>query len=401
MPKSSRNVKTHKKSIRRGLALYKTAASPFWHVRIWLPAERRYLVRSTKEKSRLAAEEAAEEIVSDLKQGKRLDRVPRDRAFESFAEKMLENDEHESGQSLHPLTARNEKSILYREPDGVLAYFGRMDVGSVQTPNIRDYLKWVDDQRDRPLSASTKSKHTNVIRKVLTTALDARAIGSIPRMPKVPRRDNPCSWFDEDEFENLFLTAREVAKEGIEVRGVPLTIELYYFIMFLVHSFLRPTENEVFALRHRDVRLREKPKSLKLYVEKPKTRNANHWSDTTEFAPDIYEGLEALYPNHRPSDYVFLPMYPNRTTAKRVFENQFNYVLQRAGLKDADGKKHSVYSLRHTAISMRLLHSKGKVNLLNLAKNARTSVAQIERFYSANLPMTDEMVENLQTFGDD
>ena len=30
-----------------------------------------------------------------------------------------------SGLELHPLTARNEKSILYREPDGVLAYLGR------------------------------------------------------------------------------------------------------------------------------------------------------------------------------------------------------------------------------------------------------------------------------------
>ena len=66
-------------------------------------------------------QDAAEEIVSDLQQGKRLDRVSRDRAFESFAEKMLENDEHESAKR-DPLTARNERSILYREPDGVLAY---------------------------------------------------------------------------------------------------------------------------------------------------------------------------------------------------------------------------------------------------------------------------------------
>ena len=133
MPRHSRNVKNHKKQIRRGLALYQTAASPYWYARIWLPAERRHLVRSTKERSRLAAGEAAEEIVSELKAGKRLDRVPRDRAFESFAEKMIENDERASGQSLHRLTARNERSILHREPDGVLAYLGRIDVRSVRT----------------------------------------------------------------------------------------------------------------------------------------------------------------------------------------------------------------------------------------------------------------------------
>jgi hypothetical protein len=65
-------------------------------VRVWLPAERRYFVRSAKERSRLAAQEAADEIVSDLQQAKRLDRVSRDRAFEFFAEKMLENDERAS-----------------------------------------------------------------------------------------------------------------------------------------------------------------------------------------------------------------------------------------------------------------------------------------------------------------
>jgi integrase len=208
-------------------------------------------VRSTKERSRLAAAEVAEEIVSDLKEGKRLDRVSRDRAFEFYAEKMLENDERASGQSLHRLTALNERSLLYRQPDGVLTYLGRMDVGSVRTPNIRNYLNWVDDQREQPLAASTKSKHVNVIRKVLKTAYEAKAIDSIPPLPKVPRRDNPRNWFDEEEYERLLATARESAKEGIKVRGVPITMELYYFIVFLVHSFLRPTESEVFALKHR------------------------------------------------------------------------------------------------------------------------------------------------------
>lgn len=41
---------------------------------------------------------------------------------------------------------------------------------------------------------------------------------------------------------------------------------------------------------------------------------------------------------------------------------------------------HSLYSLRHTAICMRLTLSKGQVNIYTLAKNAGTSVNQIERF---------------------
>ena len=40
--------------------------------------------------------------------------------------------------------------------------------------------------------------------------------------------------------------------------------------------------------------------------------------------------------------------------------------------------ERSVYCLRHTAICMRIILSHGKVNIFNLAKNAGTSVEQIE-----------------------
>jgi len=40
---------------------------------------------------------------------------------------------------------------------------------------------------------------------------------------------------------------------------------------------------------------------------------------------------------------------------------------------------------------MRLILSEGKVNILNLAKNAGTSVDQIERFYARNLPLSAEI----------
>jgi len=60
----------------------------------------------------------------------------------------------------------------------------------------------------------------------------------------------------------------------------------------------------------------------------------------------------------------------------------------------------SVYSLRHTAICMRIILSHGQVNIFNLAKNAGTSVNQIERFYARHLPLSREMAMNLQSFGE-
>jgi hypothetical protein len=48
-----------------------------------------------------------------------------------------------------------------------------------------------------------------------------------------------------------------------------------------------------------------------------------------------------------------------------------------------------------------LVKSQGEVNIFWLAKNAGTSVNQIERFYARNLPLSPEVVKNLQTFGND
>ena len=61
-----------------------------------------------------------------------------------------------------------------------------------------------------------------------------------------------------------------------------------------------------------------------------------------------------------------------------------------------------MFGLRHhTAICMRIILSHGKVNIFNLAKNAGTSVEQIERFYAKHLPLSREMAKNLQSFGEE
>jgi hypothetical protein len=49
---------------------------------------------------------------------------------------------------------------------------------------------------------------------------------------------------------------------------------------------------------------------------------------------------------------------------------------------------------------MRIVNSHGQVNIFTLAKNAGTSVDQIERFYAKHLPMGKELWANLQSFGE-
>ena len=119
-------------------------------------------------------------------------------------------------------------------------------------------------------------------------------------------------------------------------------------------------------------------------------------------AVTVYKRIAERYPDLcGPEDYLFFPQYKNRSSAKRIAQRQFNALLQRCDLKQNPifEYTHSLYSLRHTAICMRLTLSKGKVNIYTLAKNAGTSVNQIERFYARNLPLSAELVRNLQSFG--
>jgi integrase len=107
------------------------------------------------------------------------------------------------------------------------------------------------------------------------------------------------------------------------------------------------------------------------------------------------EGIE-----RDPEAYVWMPEYPNRRTAISTARRLFNHILKEAGLTDKD-KKITPYSLRHYALQARLRGSQGKVNIHMLAKNAGTSVDQLERFYLDKMAPTKEMIRNLQTRGDD
>ncbi len=61
----------------------------------------------------------------------------------------------------------------------------------------------------------------------------------------------------------------------------------------------------------------------------------------------------------------------------------FNNVLKEEGLKfDRDGNRRTAYSLRHTYICIRLMEG---ADIYQIAKNCRTSVEMIEKFYATHI----------------
>lgn len=68
--------------------------------------------------------------------------------------------------------------------------------------------------------------------------------------------------------------------------------------------------------------------------------------------------------------------------AIKDFREGFNNIIKEAGVEtDRDGKKLTIYSLRHSYITMRLRFGR-HVRIHSLAKNCGTSVSMIEEYYS-------------------
>ena len=398
MTESTKNQVFKLKHIRSGLAVYQTGRSPFWQLRLWDNNAKRYVRRSTKETSRLEAIEAAEEFADSYRRKADPNQaVKKDRSFEAYAKKF---DAFNKAKGGNPRSYSDAHKILYREGDGLILYFGKYDVGKITSGEMRDFLVHLDSRREQPLANSTKAKQFMMVRQVLRLAFEDGLIDRVPEAPKLKTVDKPRVTFSEREYKKLMTVARQCAEQGDIVRGVMMTHKHVHMFSFVVHSFLRPTEKELLGLRHGDVEMKSNPRHLVMSVHGGKTGFRK--AATLRFAVLLYKSTFMPFTTPDPDEYVFMPEYANRATAVSTARRIFNHVLDKAGIKfDSNGNARSPYSLRHFALQSRLRSSKGKVNIYWLAKNAGTSVEQLERFYLKNMELSAEQVGNLQTMGEE
>ncbi|WP_198152641.1 tyrosine-type recombinase/integrase [Tsuneonella dongtanensis] len=384
------------------MAIYKTGASPYWQVRVRNTRTGGYIVRSTKETSRISARKAAEEIAEEILLGVRS--VEKSSTFAHYAQRFLTKamTMAKNGER-NPNYAKDLRYLLENPNWGLLRFFGDRDIREVKTRDYYEYNEWIRGIRPN-ITGSTRRIITAAFRNVLKEARDDGLIDALPATPRAKQKDAPRSFFpfyplvskEDSVYRKVLLTAKALGREGRKVRGRAITMELYDLVVFTAHSFMRPTISELYALRHSDVTVADDPRGLVLQIRDGKTgyRSAR----TMPGAAYVFDRIKKRYPNAEPSDFLFYPQYLNRVTAARLVQRQFKVVLEEAGLSESPAK-YSMYSLRHTAICMRIINSHGKVNIFTLAKNAGTSVEQIERFYARHLPMSREMAINLQQFG--
>ncbi|MDN7930699.1 hypothetical protein QZM52_05260 [Burkholderia metallica] len=370
-------------------------ASSYWQVRFFDGLKTHK--RSAKTSDKREAIEFAKAMYVRIMTGQRASTSKaHPTSFEYWTQQMLESQQGRvDRKEITEDTHRNDKYML----DAKI-------LPELRSRHIKDVTFEILDQFVIKLSAekldpSTIQRYIGIVSKVLQYAVNRTAIDTLPRLPKISKQDKPRARFNLSEYKRLHQRAKAlVGTEHVvkspngsgrqsETRKIKITADLPNMIVFMVNGFIRPTDLKNMQHKHVEI-IRDDHTYLRLSL--PESKKHDKPIATMQRAVDVYERQCNLYEPGgltKPDDYVFMPQYSNRDTALKRLHHQFNFLLEDLGLKtDARGNERTIYSLRHTCIMFRLLYGDG-IDMLTLARNARTSVEMIERFYASEL--TGEM----------
>jgi hypothetical protein len=282
----------------------------------------------------------------------------------------------------------------------VLPALGHLLISQVQADEIQVLMDRLVEAGSSP---TTIAQYLVIVRKILTMALHRKWIREIPLIPKIKINNKPRAAFTLSEYKKLLRTSKRLLRDGalaptvkqresdrdrfwITPRDRVLTQDMYWLLIFMVNSFVRPTDIKVLQHSHVET-VRGQHDYLRLTL--PSTKKHDKPIVTMRPSVRIYAAMlrhQQAQGGGRPEDYVFLPHVTNRDHALAVFNFWLKWIMREAGLSlvDAHGQARTLYSLRLTAITFRLLFGQG-IDMLTLARNARTSVDMIETFYASTL----------------
>lgn len=253
------------------------------------------------------------------------------------------------------------------------------------------------------LSSTTISQYFVLVRKLLKLATRLGLLKEVPEFPKIKVVTQPRSSLSLQEYSKLARTALKMSRSKmvspelkstdgqrerfwVASRNRLLAPDMFWAIRFMANSFVRP--GDLRQLKHKHVTV-VRGQNVYLRMNFPETKKHDKPIVTMQASVQVYESLLRYQTTQGfggPEDYLFLPAENDRDYALAVLGFWFKWVMREAGLANTDEKNRpkTLYCLRHTSIMFRLLYGQG-IDMLTLARNARTSVQMIERFYASSL----------------
>jgi integrase len=395
------------------LHVYRREGSPFWQCATYLAGKNHRV--STKEPDLERAKKIASDWYLNLQVKDRAGELTEGPTFREAAEKF----EAEYG-----ILTEGERSPLYVAGNSLRLkvhlnpFFGDKAVSTITPQSVQDYRVHRMTSRTRTLkdgtvevmrpARSTLHHEIILVRHVLKTAQRLGWIQYLPDLSAPYKSSGKIAhraWFSPEEYKQLYTATRERAANPPKPRWTWECEQLHDFVLFMVNTGLRP--DEAARLQFRDVEIvkdeatgetileisvrgkrgvgycKSMPGAVEPFRRLSKRKRLPHrslkgsWGGTKKTVRDL------VLP--KPTDLLFPDLR----------EHHLNAVLVEEDLKfDREGLRRSAYSLRHTYICLRLMEG---ADIYQIAKNCRTSVEMIEKFYAAHLKnMIDASAVNVR-----
>ena len=363
------------------LSIYKIPDSRYWQARVFIG---RIIKKSLKTENKIDAIKGAKDFYHDLINKKRNNEpLTSSPTFERVALELMKEDQDRADRGeVSSRLPQEEKKIINAD---ILPFFRKDNIKDVNYQRINAYLEHLKKSRKKALAPATIKLHFNYLNKILKHGCKLGLIDKVPIFPKIHVVDNPRAWFEKTQWDKLLATIDNEIKAKAVVRYHPITIELNYLCWFMVSSYCRPSDIKILKNNNIEICRSRIGKYLRITTASAKTNNAPFVTGTK--AVEIYGKIQKFQKSRgfgNADDFVFFPSLKNRAFALQTMQRQFKHVLEKAGLKvSVTGQSRTLYSLRHTAI-MVALKERG-IDYFTVAKNSRTSVGMIERFYGSHL----------------
>jgi hypothetical protein len=358
------------------LSIYQMEASRYWIARVW--QNNRYYKQSTKQEDKRKAIQIARDFYDSLRNIKTdanlIQTAKGSKDFAKVCTSLLAEDQKKVDQGKRNARLVKDQQLIM---DGsLIPFFGKYALKEINYNRISEYINSMD------VSTGTIKWRLSVLSKILNHAVNKEMLDTVPKFPEVESEDNPREYFKDAEYVLLRKTLAEVAKEEPIVSGHPITDELRWLVTFSVNSYLRPQDMYQLKVKHCEARERDGEHYMHILKQTKTSKTKPYLSMPAAVA--IFEEIISHQKSKgygKPDDFVFFPHISNRMAVRDLIADQFNYVLNEAGLKEgSNGKARTLYCLRHTALMMRV-HNSENFDVFLLATAANTSVEMLERFY--------------------
>lgn len=396
--------------------IYRRENSRFWQCSASIGGKQRRA--STKEESLALAKQIAEDWYLELRGKDRAGLLTSEKTFRQAADQFVKE---------YGIITEGQRSPRWIEGHGIrlrlhlLPFFGDLGVSQVTPGKVQKYRvdritsrlepnpesKSNRPVKDTPPARSTIHDEIVTLRQVLKTAIRHGWLAHLPDLSPPYKTQGKVvhrAWFSPAEYKQLYEATRAYANKPFHDHYKWNAEQVHDFVLLMANTGLRPDEAK--NLQHRDVAIvKDEATGERILEIEVRGKRGVGYCKSMPSAVRPYERLlkrpkpgaiESRRQRQRrrreggeePAPLPIQKRLPEPTD--HVFPGNhiklFNGVLTRTKLKfDRDNNRRTAYSLRHTYICMRLMEG---ADIYQIAKNCRTSVERIEKFYAAHIKNT-------------